>query len=583
MGGSTNDVDTNINTGPGVAIAATPVLEDNNLRRDQYESKQNQLPLTEQDPEHKTTPYPRKSLSFKLAFSGLALVLFVFQLDATCLSIALPAISGDLRGTSLESFWANLAYSLCGLVMQPVSASISQAFGRKYPLYVSVAFFSVGSVVFATAKYMSTLIAGRVLQGIGGGGIDVMASVILADMTALEERSKYLGLMAIPSAVGNVMGPFVGALFSTYASWRWIGWINLPLLGVGTILLFFFLKLRAVPLGATLVSNLKRLDLVGMPLIVVGISIFCVPVSWAGSLFPWASWQTLVPLLLGVAMIAVFAWYESKPAAPIIPHRLFQSKTGNMALVGGFVHGMVLISLLQYLPLFYQAVQLETAISAAVCLLPTVIVSVVVAAVSMMMVPLFGGYVWLLRLSWVITALGTGLLALFTVDSPRSMLDGLPILWGQGVSLLRLMMLPAQASVKHADDEGLATANFLTIRMFGALVGLAICSPIFNTVFSTSISGATVDLAGPLAPLREASNAVNFIGELRTLEVPASTLNQVLQVYLESFKAIFYTMAALGGLGLVSSVFLEELELRRKDRGNQQFEDDPSDQKGLVP
>jgi MFS family permease len=136
----------------------------------------------------------------------------------------------------------------------------------------------------------------------------------------LEERSKYLGLMAIPSAVGNIMGPFVGALFSPYISWRWIGWINLPLLDVGAMLLVFSLKLRAMPLGATLTSNLNRLDWVGMPLVIVGITAFCVPVSWAGSLFPWASWQTLVPLVLGVALLVVFSWYESKQAAPLLPH-----------------------------------------------------------------------------------------------------------------------------------------------------------------------------------------------------------------------------------------------------------------------
>ncbi|KAL0944850.1 MFS transporter [Colletotrichum truncatum] len=563
--------------GLGVATILTSAPETGEDKQGSHKETsalpQQQLLFQVQDEEDTTQSRPKKSLSFKLAFSGLALTLLVFQMDATCLSIALPAISGELKGTSLESFWANLSYSLCGLVMQPVWASISQAFGRKYPLHVSVALFFIGSIVFAIAQNMNTVIAGRVLQGLGGGGIDVMASVILADMTSLEERSKYLGLMAIPSAIGNIMGPFVGALFSTYTSWRWIGWINLPLLGVGIILLFFFLKLRAVPLDATLINNLKRLDWIGMPLVIVGITVFCIPVSWAGSLFPWSSWQTLFPLISGVAMLVVFAWYESRPAAPIIPHRLFQTKTGNVALAGGFVHGMILISLLQYLPLFYQAVQLKTAISSAIYLLPTIIASVVVTAASMMMVPLFGGYVWLLRLSWVITALGTGLLALFTVDSPTSLLYGLPILWGQGVSLLRLTMLPVQASVKNVDDEGLVTANFLTIRMFGSLVGLAICSLIFNTVFSNSISGASLELKGPLAPLRDASNAVNLIGELRSLDVSASTLNQVLQVYLESFKAIFYTMAGLSGLGLVSSVFLDEIELKRKDRGNQRFED----------
>lgn len=95
--------------------------------------------------------------------------------------------------------------------MQPVWASISNAFGRKPPFYISMGLFFVGSILFATAQNMGTIIAGRVLQGLGGGGIDVLVQVILADMTTLEERSKYLGLMAIPSAVGNIMGPTVGA------------------------------------------------------------------------------------------------------------------------------------------------------------------------------------------------------------------------------------------------------------------------------------------------------------------------------------------------------------------------------------
>ncbi|KAF7197310.1 MFS transporter L2 [Pseudocercospora fuligena] len=524
----------------------------------------------EQDGEDETEPVlkPRKSLAFYLAFAGLSLLLLVFQMDATCLSIALPTIASELKGTSLESFWANLSYSLCGLVMQPVWASTSDAFGRKYPLQTSVVLFFVVSIVFAIAKEMKTIIAGRALQGLGGGGIDVLVTMVLANMTTLEERSKYLGLMAIATAVGNIMGPFVGALFSTYASWRWTGWINLPLLGVGAILLFFFLRLRDVPLGTTLASNLNRLDWIGMPLVIVGITLFTISISWAGSLFSWASWETLLPLLLGIATLVVFIWYEPKPAAPIVPLRLFETKTGNMALIGGFIHGIILISLLQYLPLMYQSVHVKTAIASAVYLLPATILSLFITVVSMMLVPVFGGYVWLLRSSWVIATLGTGLLALYHTQSSPAMLHGLPILWGQGVSLLRLLMLPIQASVKNVNDEGLASANSITIRMFGALIGLAICSPIFNNVFSNSISNVAVDLMGPLAPLKDASNAINFISELKSLNLPPATLDQVSHLYLNSFKAIFYTMTALSGLGLITSLFLDEIELKRKERGN---------------
>ncbi|KAJ5962522.1 Major facilitator superfamily domain general substrate transporter [Penicillium viridicatum] len=533
-----------------------------------------ELPTPEErDGVENTAPTPKKSLSFKLAFAGLAASLFVFQVDATCLGIALPTIAGELKGSSLESFWANLAYTLCGLVTQPVWASISNAFGRKPPLYVSIGLFFIGSIVFAIAQNMNTIIVARVLQGLGGGGLDLLAMVILADMTTLEERSKYLGLMAIPSAIGNIMGPVIGALFSTYVTWRWIGWINLPLLGIAIPLVFFFLKLRPVPLDVTLANNLKRLDWIGMALVIIGITIFVIPLSWAGSLFPWASWQTLLPLLLGVAVLVIFVFYEAKPAAPIIPYRIFHSKTGNLTLVGGFIHGIIMVSLLQYLPLLYQAVELESAISSALSLLPTVIISVVVAAVSMLMVPLFGGYVWILRLSWVVLTLGTGLLALFDVGTSSSMRYGLPILWGQGVALLRLNILPMQASVKNVDDTSLAMGQFLAIRLFGGLVGLTISSAIFNNVFSASISNTSIQLTGALAPLKDASNAVNFIDELRSLDVSFTMLDQVLRVYLKCFQTIFYTMTGLGGLGLLTSVFLDEINLKGQDLGNQRFEE----------
>ncbi|KAJ5675685.1 hypothetical protein N7462_008582 [Penicillium macrosclerotiorum] len=487
--------------------------------------------------------------------------------------MALPlTIAADLNGQSLESFWASLSYTLCGLIMQPVWASVSDAFGRKVPLYISMAFFFLGSIIFAVARNMNNVIAGRVLQGFGGGGIDVLASVILADMTTLQERSKYIGLMAIPMAIGNILGPTVGALFANYVTWRWIGWINLPFLGIGTPLLLFFLKLRPVPLDTSLLGNLKRLDWIGMALVTIGISLFALPLSWAGSLFPWGAWQTLLPLLLGVIVLVIFVFYEKYPEAPIVPHRIFGSKTASMTLAGGFLHGVVMVSLLQYLPLLYQSVELETAILSAVALLPTVIISVVFAAVSMLLVPVFGGYTWVLRISWIILTLGTGLLALFDIGSSSSIRYGLPILWGMGIALLRLNTLPMQASV-NVDDTGVAIGLFFSIRMLGGVIGFTICSTIFKTVFSKYIVVSAVQLTGPLAPLKDASNSVSFIESLRTLDIPTETLEEVLEVYRKCFQTIFYTMTGFSVLGLLTSMFQDEIDLSKQKLGNQRFED----------
>ncbi|KAJ5371006.1 Major facilitator superfamily domain general substrate transporter [Penicillium cataractarum] len=197
--------------------------------------------------------------------------------------------------------------------------------------------------------------------------------------------------------------------------------------------------------------------------------------------------------------------------------------------------------------------------------MPTTIISVAVAAVSMMMVPLFRGYVWLLRLSWVILTLVCGLLALFNVGTSTSMRYGLPILWGQVVALLCLNILPMQAGVKNVDDTGLAIGLFLTIRMFGGLVGLAISSSVFNNFFSKAIADITVQLSGALASLKDGSNAVSFIDSLRSIQVSILTLDQALGVYPKCFRTIFYVMTRLSALDLVTSI--------SRELGSQRFED----------
>ncbi|KAF3061960.1 putative transporter C3H1.06c [Daldinia childiae] len=200
----------------------------------------------------------KKPLGFYLSFLAINILVFLFSLDATTLAVAIPSIAQELHGSTLESFWAGIAYYLGLVVSQPLFASISDVFGRKPPLYVAFLLFTAGSLSFSLAPNMAAVIAGRVVQGLGGGGLDVLGEIIVSDMTTLKERPLYVGIMALPIAIGSILGPTIGALFSDYVTWRWIGWINLPLLGIAFPLLAFFLRLRS--LGSSLDAKLKRLD-----------------------------------------------------------------------------------------------------------------------------------------------------------------------------------------------------------------------------------------------------------------------------------------------------------------------------------
>ena len=131
----------------------------------------------------------------------------------------------------MESFWASISYLLAVAVTQPIYATLSDVLGRKPCLYAAYAFFFAFSIVFALAKSMGGVIAGRILQGFGGGGLDVLSEIIVTDMTTLRECSLYLGLMAIPPALGSVLGPTIAGIVSSLVFWRWLGWINLPMSG----------------------------------------------------------------------------------------------------------------------------------------------------------------------------------------------------------------------------------------------------------------------------------------------------------------------------------------------------------------
>lgn len=481
------------------------------------------------------------------------------------------AIASELHGSTLESFWAGIAYYLGLVVSQPLYASVSDIFGRKPPLYVAFALFFAGSLTFALAKDMDAIIAGRVVQGLGGGGLDVLGEIIVADMTTLKERPLYIGIMALPIALGSILGPTVGALFSDLVSWRWIGWINLPLLGISCPILAVFLKLR--PLDSSLQTKVNRLDWVGMSLFAVGCIVFVLPLSWADALFPWKSVETILPLLLGAIILVVFAFYEAKPEAPVFPHQIFRSRTAAVTLCGAFLHGMALYSLLQYVPLFYQAVILDGRIQSALTLLPTSITSVVAAMVAVIGVGgAGGGYRPRIWIGWFLTVLGIGLLVILDPYSSKAMTFGLPILWGAGIgALLRSLHLPMQASVPSADDTGHAIAIMLTFRCLGGLVGLAICSTIFNSVFAPAIT-AVRNLPPELAVLRNPPDAIAFIPMLRDVHLPADVIAPVLHAYLVAMRAIFYAMLGFSGLGFAISFFTEELTLQKTDRGRQHFE-----------
>ncbi|CAG8955556.1 hypothetical protein HYFRA_00009510 [Hymenoscyphus fraxineus] len=515
----------------------------------------------------------KKPLAFYLAFLAINISTFVVSLDATALAVAIPKITNELNGTTLEAFWTSLAFILAVVVVQPLYTSISDVVGRKEPFCAGFVFFAIGSVVFAVANNMAVLIVGRLLQGLGAGGLDVLSEVILVDMTSLKERPKYLGFFALPMAGGAVFGPIIGASFSEYVDWRWIGWVNLPFCAIATVLTIFFMRLR--PIDQKFSVKIQRLDWIGMVLFAIGCTLFSLPLSWAGVMYPWNSWRTLLPFLIGVLLLLIFALYESKPMEPVFPYRIFSNRTAAATIIGGTIHGMILYSTTNYGPLFFQAILLQSPFKSAISVLPGSVSVIGFSIIAAIVVEVVRRYRWIIIVAWVFAASGIGLWALWGDNSSLAVTASTQIIFGIGVgTLFTVLTIPMQTSVKDVDDTGIAAGALVSFRLFGGLIGLSICAGVFNNVFEQNI-GSLGQLPPSSEKLKDIREVIGFIPILRVvaIDMEPGTLMRILDVYRKAFFAVFLTLGGMGAVGFLVSLFTKEISMESEDMGRQALED----------
>ncbi|KAI1759448.1 putative efflux pump antibiotic resistance protein [Hypoxylon sp. FL1150] len=512
----------------------------------------------------------REPVKFHLAFLSLLLMVFIVSIDATALGIAIPTISNELHGTTLEAFWASISFILIETIVQPIYTSVSDVFGRKLPLYVAFALFGIGSIVFALSQSLPVVIVGRVVQALGGGGLDVLNEVIIADITTLNERAFYIGLTSIPMALGTIFGPVIGASFSQYATWRWIGWLNLPLIAVCLPLCVFCLDLK--PMSDTFREQLKRLDWGGIGLFTAGATVFSLPLSWAGSMYAWSSWQTVLPLIIGALLLGVFGWYESKPVEPMFPYRIFNNRTAAATLAGSFIHGLILYTLVQYIPLFFQSVFLKGPLPSAVSMISFFAVLMGFTGIAALGVEWSRKYVWEIWLGWLFCAVGVGLLGLWGSDTTLAESSSFQVIAAIGFgTLFTVPPIPMQASTKRAEDQGLAIGILVSFRLFGALIGLSMAATVFSNQFGASITSLG-PLPEALTVLESPDEALGFIPYLQTVNVTTETLEVVRGAYADAFKPIFYILAGFRVLGFFTSLLTRELTIESDEKGRQAFQ-----------
>ncbi|MEV8097751.1 MDR family MFS transporter [Kitasatospora sp. NPDC085879] len=490
-------------------------------------------------------PTPRSAREIRLVMIGLIIIMPLTTLDNLIVGTAMPTVVGDLHG-SAHMAWIVTAYTLATAASTPIWGKAGDLYGRKGTLLVSVVAFLLGSALCGLAQSMNELIAFRVLQGLGAGGLMVSSISIMGAIVPLRRLGRYQSFFTAVMTAATVGGPLLGGFVTDHLNWRWTFFINAPL---GIVALAFI----AVVLKLPAMRSHARIDYIGALLLTACITAIVLLTSWGGHQYPWASRQILGLSVLAAASLVGFCWAERRAEEPVIPLELFKNRNFAAISVIGFIAGLALFGAVTFLPQYQQIVQGASATNSGLLLVPMMFGMLVVSLLAGRSVTRTGTYrIYLIAGTAVMTG-GCLLLSTQGTGTTRLASACYMAVLGAGLGLLMQMtVLVAQNSV-DLKDLGVASSSAALFRTIGGSLGVAL----FGALSAHRVDGVMKAAVPGFSP---AGGSETGPGGLRQLPSP------VLTAYQHGLSAGIHTVFTWAGLiGLVAvaaSLIIREVPLR---------------------
>lgn len=484
-----------------------------------------------------------------LLFSTLMIVMLLASLSQMVLSSALPTIVGEMHGVE-HMTWVITAYMLASTITMPVYGKISDLVGRKPMLIAAIVLFVAGSVVGGLAQDMNSLIIGRLIQGLGGGGLMILSQAAIADVVPARERGKYMGIMGGVFAVSSVAGPLLGGWLTEGPGWRWAFWMNVPLgilAVVATIVLLRLPKLNR--------TERPKIDYLGMMLLAIATSTLVLVGTWGGSMYEWGSPQIIGLIIATVVVGALFVLVESRATEPVMPLSLFKDRNFNVTTIAGLLIAVAMFGAVGYLPTYFQMAVGASATAAGLLMIPMMAALLLTSIVTGAMISKTGKYKALPIVGTFIVAIGVGLLATVQVDTPVYLICIYMAVMGVGLGTsMQILTLVVQNSFPHK-MVGTATAANNYFRQVGSSLGSAVVGSIFATRLTSLITEKLP--SGGAGP----SDGANSLTPELIKSLPDPIRNLIVESYNEALIPIFIYMVPLAIITAVLLFFVKEKPL----------------------
>ena len=474
-------------------------------------------------------------------FVFLLTAMFMATLDNQIVSTALPTIVSEFG--EMERFgWVGSAYLLATSAVMPVYGKLGDLFGRKYVMIAAILIFVAGSLACGIAPSMNMLIAARVLQGLGGGGIMVSIFSINADLFEPRERARYQSYSSLVIMASGATGPILGGTISDLFGWRAIFLVNLPI-GIAVVTALMFLLPYRRP------HRQPKIDYAGALLLAAFVSsivLWTDSVSIFGSL---AAPEALAILVAGFVCLLLWVQVERRAAEPIMPVYLFRDPAFPLLLTVSVMSGALGIGLVNYFALFLQTTTGLPPARAGAFFIPLTAGIVIGSLFAGRLISMTGRY----RIFSIVgLSLAICVFIAFTQVTPQTPLAVIALLFalhGVGVGLGQQVPITGVQNAVPKRDVGAATGAVTLTRMSGAAVGI-------------SIYGAIVAYGvGHHSPAIEGVENPGALSPADLAALPDAARAAVASAYSDAFLPLFIACIAIAAIGLVAAILLKPVAL----------------------
>lgn len=508
------------------------------------------------------------------ALTGLMLGMFVAILSSTVVTNALPEIISDLGGGQSAYTWVVTASLLAMTATTPLWGKLSDLFSKKLLVQIALVIYVLGSVVAGMSTSSGTLIACRVVQGIGVGGLSALAQIVMAAMIAPRERGRYSGYLGAVFAVATVGGPLLGGVITdtSWMGWRWCFYVGVPFAAIALVVLQKTLKLPVV-------KREVKVDWTGAFFISSAVSLLLLWVTFAGDKYDWMSWQTGLMLAGSVVLALLFVLTESRASEPIIPLRLFRNRTITLASLASLFVGIAMFAGTVFFSQYFQLARGKSPTMSGVMTIPMITGLFLSSTISGQVITRTGRWkAWLVSGGFLITA-GLGMLGTIRYDTAYWQIAIYMFVMGLGVGMMMQNLVLATQNQVDPKDLGSASSVVTFFRSLGGAIGVSALGAIMANRVTHYVKDGLADLGTQGASMGTGGGGIPDLDKL-----PAPIRTVVEAAYGHGVGDVFLYAAPAALLAFIITIFIKEVALRTNAANDAPARDEaPAPAEAAVP